>query len=299
MFTETSNLALLSSVRTQKKSALTDQPYHEMTMALQTTLELEQMLDIFSDHLQPVFNHEGYSFTLAKESIEVSAGKRGRHMCSYDLLLHDLDLGQLRFTRNKRFSEMEMATVEAFLCRLLFPLRNALQYRRAMESAFLDPLTQTRNRGALTSSLQREWELARRHQSPLSIILIDVDHFKRINDLFGHQQGDCVLQKVAECLKQTTRGSDIVFRYGGEEFVILLNSTPEVGAFQLAERIRHAIEVMHTKSDGDSSLRVTASFGVATLAANESKESLLRRADQAMYRAKEGGRNQVCAAEQS
>lgn len=294
MYTETGNLAILSSVRTQRKSALTEQPYHEMTLALQTTLDLEQMLDIFSGHLQSAVRHDGYSFTLARDGISVDSGGGGRHACHYDLLLHELDLGQLRLTRNKRFSEMELATVEAYLCRLLFPLRNALQYRRAMESAYLDPLTQTRNRGALNGVFQREWELARRHQTPLSVILVDVDHFKRINDLFGHQQGDQVLQKVAECLKQTTRGSDIVFRYGGEEFVILLSNTPEEGAFQLAERVRHAVE--HLQLSDDRAQRVTASFGVATLDMSESKESLLHRADLAMYNAKQQGRNQVSVA---
>jgi diguanylate cyclase (GGDEF)-like protein len=296
MYTETGNLAILSSVRTNRKSVLADQPFHEMTLALQTTLELEQLLAIFSSHLQEVVKHEGYTYVMDKDGIEVSSRKSGRHACSYDLLLHDLDLGQLRLTRNKRFSELELATVEAYLCRLLFPLRNALQYREAMESAYLDSLTRTRNRGALASVFQREWELARRHQIPLSVILVDVDHFKRINDLFGHQQGDRVLQKVADCLKQTVRGSDIVFRYGGEEFVILLSSTPEDGAFQLAERIRHTLESMVPVTDGDGPQRVTASFGVATLDASESKESLLHRADLAMYEAKERGRNQVCLA---
>lgn len=296
MYTESSNLAILSSVRTQKKSALADQPFHEMTLALQTTLELEQLLGIFSGHLKAVVKHEGYAYTLAKDTIDISSGKSGRHACSYDLLLHDLDLGQLRFTRNKRFSEIDLATIEAYLCRLLFPLRNALQYRQALESAYLDPLTKTRNRGALTCAFQREWELARRHQTPLSVILVDVDHFKRINDLYGHQQGDRVLQRIADCLKQTTRGSDIVFRFGGEEFIILLTNTPEEGAFQLAERIRQTLESLQPVTDSEGPQRVTASFGVATLGVNESKECLLHRADLAMYQAKEHGRNQVCAA---
>jgi diguanylate cyclase (GGDEF)-like protein len=127
--------------------------------------------------------------------------------------------------------------------------------------------------------------------------LLDIDHFKKINDTYGHDKGDAVLRSVATCLQDSVRASDIVFRYGGEEFVVLLSNTAASGAFHLGERIRKALEKLACEADGGAPLRVTASLGVATLAPNESKEKLLKRADQAMYRAKHMGRNQVVLAE--
>ena len=294
---KTATLANLSSIKTEKKSALTDHPYHEMVQALQTTLDVEQLLDIFSEHVQHLVPHKSYSYFSPDGSIEVNHGKRDRHRCAYNLVVEKEALGELRMSRGTRFSEMELATLEAFLCRLLYPLRNSLHYRKAVDSAYLDPLTQTRNRGALMGSFQREWELARRHNTPLSVILLDIDHFKRINDSYGHDRGDGVLKAVAGCLKQCVRASDIVFRYGGEEFVILLSNTPDDGAYNLAERIRHTLESMACEQEVGIAMRITASFGVATLANNESRESLMKRADLAMYRAKSLGRNQVAMAE--
>jgi diguanylate cyclase (GGDEF)-like protein len=290
-------LAVLSSVRTEKKSALLDHPYQEMTLVLQTTLNIERLLDLFSVHLQPIIPHAGSLFRNDALAVECRTGKKGRHNCAYTLVVENDTLGEWQLTRNKRFSEIELATVEAFLCRLLYPLRNALHYRQALESAYMDPLTKTRNRCGLLGTFQREWDLSRRHGTALSLIMLDIDHFKSINDSHGHDRGDAVLSRVAACLQESVRASDIVFRYGGEEFVVLLSNTAGSGAFQLAERIRRALERMTCEADIDLPLRITASFGVATLAPNESKESLLKRADRAMYRAKALGRNQVVLAE--
>lgn len=297
MNTKVGQLAILSSVRTEKKSALLDHPYHEMTLALQTTLNVEHLLDLFSVHLQPIIPHSGSSFHNEALAVECYTGKKGRHGCAYTLVIENESLGEWRLTRNKRFAELELATIEAFLCRLLYPLRNALHYRQALQSAYMDPLTKIRNRCALLGTFQREWELSRRHGTPLSVILVDIDHFKKINDSHGHDKGDTVLSLVAACLQDCVRASDVVFRYGGEEFVILLSNTAGSGAFQLAERIRKTLERLACEADIGIPLRVTASFGVATLAPNESKESLLKRSDQAMYRAKHLGRNQVVLAE--
>jgi diguanylate cyclase (GGDEF)-like protein len=191
------------------------------------------------------------------------------------------------------FSEYELATIEAYLCRLVYPLRNALLYQKALQSAFIDPLTKTRNRSALLGSLQREWEIARRHAQALSVIMLDVDHFKSVNDTYGHSAGDAVLEQVAKCICSSVRASDVVFRYGGEEFLILLANTENEGALQLAERVRSELQKCPCAIGSDTPLRVTASLGVATLNSNENKEVLLARADQAMYLAKRKGRNRV------
>jgi len=297
MSANASNLAVLSSIRTEKKIEVVDHPFHEMVAALQTTLHVEELLDLFSIHLQPAVPHDSYRFVCAPHELELRAGKNGRHTCAYNLILEHDVLGELKLQRRKRFSEIELATIEAYLCRLLYPLRNALMYRRALQSAYIDPLTQTRNRGALLNSFSREWELARRHGTPLSVIMVDVDRFKSINDTHGHDAGDAALREVAASLKDRVRASDIVFRYGGEEFVILLSNTDCEGATQLAERIRQTLENKPIAIGSRSTLYVTASLGAATLRGDETPEALLHRADQAMYRAKRSGRNRVEAAE--
>jgi len=289
------NLAVLSPQEIDRKTAPGDQSYHEMILALQTTLDVEQLLGLFSTQLNAMVPHSGFGFYNEKFGIELSMGKRGRHACVYNLELENEPLGEWRMTRDRRFSEPELVRVEALLCRLLYPLRNGLKYREALCYAHTDQLTQIGNRAALLNSLQRELELARRYGTPLSIILLDVDHFKSINDNFGHDIGDAVLRSVARSIKDSVRGSDILFRYGGEEFVILLSNTSKDGAVNLAERIRNMVE---TLSCGvrDLTLHVTLSLGVATVIPGETHLDLLRRADQLMYLAKRGGRNRVAAA---
>lgn len=296
MRTKADKLAVLAPVRAERNKAVIEQPFYELVYALQTTLDIEQLLEAFSLHLAGAVPHDTWHYSQIEQGLQLSGGDSGAHSCSYQLRLEDQDLGEWRAARDFPFSDTELATVEAYLCRLVFPLRNALLYRKALDSAYLDPLTRTRNRGALYSSLQREWELARRHGQPLSVIMLDVDHFKAVNDTYGHAIGDAVLKQVAECITHCVRASDIVFRYGGEEFLVLLSNTPQDGAVHLAERIRHDLaRQTHVACDG-TPLRVTASLGVATLYEGDSKELLLTHADQALYRAKRGGRNRVEAA---
>lgn len=289
------NLASLPSRENKKTETLEDRSYHDMVLALQTTLDIDQLLNLFSTHLKSVVPHAGSSFCNERLGIELSLGGHGRHVCAYNLELENEFLGEWRMSRNRRFTEPELAHVEALLCRLLYPLRNGLKYREALSYAHTDQLTQTGNRTALLDSLKREFDLAHRYQTPLSIILLDVDHFKSINDSFGHDIGDAVLRAVARAIKDSVRRSDILFRYGGEEFVIVLANTSRDGAANLAERVRVMVETSFRALRG-SDLCVTLSLGVAMMLPGETHLDLLRRADHAMYQAKHGGRNRVVTA---
>ncbi len=161
--------------------------------------------------------------------------------------------------------------------------------------AHTDPLTQVLNRRALTLRLSAELERARRYESQVSMLLIDIDHFKHINDNYGHLVGDDVLREVADRLASTVRSVDIVARYGGEEFVIVLPETSQEGALAFAERIREQMAGHTFRAASDRSLRLTASIGVACfpLPGVDSVEELFALADEALYRAKAGGRNMV------
>ncbi|MBI1905016.1 MAG: GGDEF domain-containing protein [Rhodocyclales bacterium] len=152
-----------------------------------------------------------------------------------------------------------------------------------------DRLTDIFNRRKLDEVLERECLRAQRTGSALSLIIIDVDHFKRVNDTYGHQRGDEVLRDIARILRQNVRALDTVGRWGGEEFMIICTETPRAGAAALAESIRTEIE-NHAFPDME---RITASLGVAECRADGRAEELVRHADQALYRAKEEGRNQV------
>jgi two-component system cell cycle response regulator len=167
---------------------------------------------------------------------------------------------------------------------------------RLEQLAQTDPLTQILNRRALTERITAEMERALRYDSTMALLMIDLDHFKKVNDTYGHLVGDDVLRDVAQLLAETIRGSDIVARYGGEEFLVLLPETDDEGAEKFAERIREAVE-SHAFSNATDEplLRLTASVGVAVFPAAriESVEDLFARADAALYRAKADGRNRV------
>ena len=156
--------------------------------------------------------------------------------------------------------------------------------------ATTDALTELPNRRSLLQRLEEELARHRRSGAPFSCALADVDHFKRVNDLFGHPEGDRVLKQVARVLRGSLRLHDLVGRYGGEEFLVLLPATDLEAAKPAVERLRASVQAEVSAGDGEA---ITASFGLALWSAGEPVETLLSRVDTALYRAKELGRNRV------
>ena len=167
--------------------------------------------------------------------------------------------------------------------------------RRLEALATTDPLTRLLNRRALLERLSREVDRAKRYESKLTLLLLDIDHFKRINDERGHLVGDGVLRQIGALVEASVRTVDIAARYGGEEFVLILPETSQDGGIIFAERLRESIERYPFDASADEPLHLTASIGVATFPSPrvESTEDLFARADEALYRAKSSGRNQV------
>ena len=164
-------------------------------------------------------------------------------------------------------------------------------------AAAVDPVTGMFNRRYLETRIAAELERSRRSSQTVGLLMLDVDTFKDINDLMGHQSGDAVLRKIAEIMRRSVRASDVCTRYGGDEFAIIV---PEHGptALQTAERIRSRIEAFRWETLGvPQNLHVTVSIGVAIGAPGESPEPLIGRADQNLYLAKTMGRNAVFPAE--
>ena len=162
-----------------------------------------------------------------------------------------------------------------------------------------DPLTGCHNRGYLNERFPQELRRAQRYSHPLSVVLADIDHFKKVNDTYGHQAGDEVLMHFSDCINQQIRKKiDWVVRYGGEEFLIILPETRSLGAFSMAERLRISVE-QKTIPFGKEAIRITASFGGACISFEDKRvqdftmDQLIMLADENLYKSKENGRNQV------
>ena len=263
----------------------------ELTSTLQTTLEVDKLIELFAREVRRHIEVDGVAYDDPDGHAHIKVGEQALHRASYDIVVDGDALGELRLYRVHPFTTDELTQFENLLCALVYPLRNALSYRLAVERALRDPLTGALNRAALEEALQREVEVARRQGTPLGVLFVDIDHFKQVNDTYGHRFGDDVLRAVAHAVSDTIRRSDALYRYGGEEFVVLASHTQPIGAQQLGERIRGNVAAIGMVGGHD--LKITVSVGVAGLRHGETGDAVLKRADAALYRAKEAGRNRV------
>jgi diguanylate cyclase (GGDEF)-like protein len=165
------------------------------------------------------------------------------------------------------------------------------------ELASVDGLTGAYNHNTTVSLLTHAMERGRREGLPVSFVMLDLDHFKRVNDTHGHAIGDTVLRAVAACTRARLRGSDVLGRLGGEEFGLVLPATGIAGARHLAEQVRLAVEALPLTGEGGQPLRVTLSAGVAEALREDTPETLMHLADKALYQAKQQGRNRVLVAD--
>ena len=263
-----------------------------LTRRLSTTLCLETQLGMIAEEAVDIipFDAMNYRNRIARQDFVFSTGVGGPHRCEYRLSLEGNYYGTLSFHRRQRFSEEEMTGFEMLISALICPLRNACRFIAIEQAALTDSLTGIGNKRAMDEALQRAGALAERHGAPWSLILCDLDYFKRINDTYGHIVGDHILTRTAEQIDRSLRTSDSVYRFGGEEFAVLLPHTSSGDAKDVADRIRLAIEGLRVDAD-ESLVSVSASCGVATYLPGEDVDHWLARADEALYRAKDHGRN--------
>lgn len=201
-----------------------------------------------------------------------------------------LDLGAVDYIA-KPFDTFELRA------RVRAALRTKHLQDLLIEHAHIDPLTGLPNRRALMERLRYHWARIERYGGQLSFIMADIDHFKRVNDVHGHQIGDKMLQEVADVIAQQCREVDLPARYGGEEFAIVIPDETTSGAARLAGRCREEIAKVRVAANGET-VAVTASFGVADANNLPSLEALMKQADEALYRAKQAGRNLVRSCEE-
>jgi diguanylate cyclase (GGDEF)-like protein len=213
-------------------------------------------------------------------------------------LIGSINLGSTdgtRFTRELATDFLQHLGVIASFC-----IENAVNRARLLRSGFTDVLTGWHNRRYLQVRLAEELARARRERSYVVCLMLDVDHFKRVNDSWGHIAGDAVLRELANRIDSQVRASDVAARYGGEEFVVLLPDTDSAAAERLAERIRRAIAKSAFELPGGESVTVTVSIGIAAVCPEADAadlktvgDALLARADVALYRAKSAGRDRI------
>ncbi|MBK8996911.1 MAG: diguanylate cyclase [Myxococcales bacterium] len=211
------------------------------------------------------------------------------------LVVHERALGTLVLGSQRRgaFGESVRPTLEVLASHVAVSLANARMFKRLEEMATTDGLTGLFNKRALVEMATQKIKSSTRFKKPLSVLVCDLDHFKRVNDNYGHDVGDIVIRGFGDVLRRTKRDTDMVARFGGEEFVVVCEETDAEGAALLAERIRSEIEAA-TFHSTEGPLKVTCSVGVATFpAAGRDWDALFKATDEALYASKRGGRNRV------
>lgn len=264
----------------------------QMSDLLSRHLKVADILKVFSAEIMSLIPHNSYRYVSEQLKEPVRNGKVDHHSLNYRLTIQQMELGELTLYRKQPFSTNELCQFEDLLCGLVYPLRNALMYQSAVTSAYRDPLTNINNRAAMDKLLPREVGLAKRHDQRLALMIMDLDGFKSVNDSCGHDVGDQVLQSVARVIQSRLRDTDMLFRYGGDEFVAALPYTDVQGAIDVAERILGGIKKM-VKNEYYESSPIGMSVGLSMLHAGDDFNRFFKRVDKALYRAKKDGKHRI------
>lgn len=217
---------------------------------------------------------------------------------STDLLVKGLDIGVNDYIISPLDSNELAARARTQISKKQFQDALKRNYQQSVSMALTDSLTKVYNRRYFDVHFQKLLERSLVDEKPLSLMILDIDHFKMVNDTHGHVVGDQVLQELPERLIQNVRATDMIARYGGEEFVIIMPDSPLAPATTIAERVRNAVaNKAFTVTTDDGKLDCTISIGIATAQPGDTLEMLTKRADEALYQSKEGGRNKVTTEE--
>jgi diguanylate cyclase (GGDEF)-like protein len=227
----------------------------------------------------------------------VLVGQSAREIVVAPVTFKSVILGAIVLASTTGFGEDALPLVEQFRADLGLAVNNALAHDRLERLAAVDPLTDAYNRRFGLARLQEEYSRAVRSEAPLGVLMFDLDHFKAVNDVYGHLVGDRVLRAVARACRRVIREGDVLVRYGGEEFLVLLPGAGADDVTQIGERIRRAVGETWVE-EGDQRVAVSVSLGGTTYsdAGTSSPEQMVARADAALYGAKADGRNRLAVA---
>jgi diguanylate cyclase (GGDEF)-like protein len=221
---------------------------------------------------------------------------RPRSLIYYPLIFNEKVIGVITVQSYRRnaYSSFQVETLRTLAAYVAIAFENGRLFEQVVHMASTDSLTGICNRHRFFELAETEFSRFKRYSLGFSLIMFDIDHFKLVNDKYGHSGGDKVLAHICEIATKCKREIDVFGRYGGEEFILLVPGTPLSGARDLAERLRAAFEGAETETDSGA-IRCTASFGVAEVESGDASLSILvDKVDRNMYAAKESGRNRVC-----
>jgi diguanylate cyclase (GGDEF)-like protein len=259
---------------------------------LQTTLDLKQQLQLFSMAAGKILPLTSLCLQSAVGDFTAAGSYSGQYEYRSMLILQDQCLAELIYHAEAPIGPLPQRELLDLETQWLYPLRNALLVARLQQLALRDTLTGLGNRRYFDENLQKLLQLSARKQQPCALILLDLDNFKHTNDHYGHHAGDEVLLAVADAMRQTLRSSDSLFRFGGDEFAVLLNADDCANTDAVAQRIVKGIFAHHICQQ----FGISASAGFAIGQQSDNPQTLFQRADAALYAAKHGGKNQVRAA---
>ena len=261
---------------------------------LYRTQDISQLLDAFINEVRKLLPSDGIEYSEDTLGLYFIDGTPGRHRCDYTIKLGDQLLGNISFTREDEFKDSELAMFENLVAGLVLPLQKALQYQRAVRYALRDELTGLRNEIAYYDNIDYEIQRARRYSTPFSLLSINLDNFRNINRKYGDEAGNAILIELARRLESEARNSDIVYRKGGDDFLVFLPNTGRSAAIKVARRLKKAAFDGPCDFEG-CSIDFTATIGVVSVFRNDTAYTLIERADKLLYHAKILGKDRILA----
>ena len=267
-----------------------DTQINNYVIRLHEALDINELFDVFVTEFRKAVTCGSIEYIETDTKISLIDGVVEHQRCNYALQYKEQSLGSISITRNSIFLEHEIENMEVMLAGLTLPLRNALRYKKVVDSAQRDELTGLRNGSYYSDVIGLEIKRAQRYKKPFSLLIFDVDYLEGINNQHGHATGDAVLVEIARRMEQKARSSDIVYRNTGDEFLVFLPDTENTEAIKAAERIKDFVSDKKWVYK-DNVMVFTVSVGVTTVTYEDTANLLMDRASKSLMKEKMLGKD--------
>lgn len=256
---------------------------------LQKTIEIKKLLVIFANNIKNLIEFSGFNYKYKNLNIDITFGKPAEYLEVFRLKQNNFVLGIIEISSKTKIPKTQLNLLKFSLTKLIYPLKNCLKFQKILQCTLEDPLTMVGNKRALLSELAREVNYSQRYKNLLCLLMIDMDNFKCVNDQLGHARGDEVMRLAAKTIKECMRLSDAAFRYGGDEFTLLLPNTNIFGAAMLVDRLKEKLCLAFGEVNRQlpPNRQLSVSIGIGALLPTDNYQALLQRADKALYTVKQ------------